>query len=104
MTHAAAAQTATGSKKNVIVIGAGIAGLSCGYELISGTRAEAIGNYAGAAGQSFGGDPTQAERRIDALVLPQTGGATGNQQRHCAAHLAASRVETASLGTLHGQR
>lgn len=31
---AGAAQTATGSKKNVIVIGAGIAGLSCGYELM----------------------------------------------------------------------
>jgi monoamine oxidase len=34
MAHAAAAQTASGSKKNVIVIGAGIAGLSCGYELM----------------------------------------------------------------------
>jgi monoamine oxidase len=35
MAHGAvAAQTATGSRKNVIVIGAGIAGLSCGYELM----------------------------------------------------------------------
>jgi monoamine oxidase len=32
--HAAAAQQPTGSKKSVIVIGAGIAGLSCGYELM----------------------------------------------------------------------
>ncbi len=33
VTDRAVAQTSTGSKKNVIVIGAGIAGLSCAYEL-----------------------------------------------------------------------
>ncbi|HEX4165307.1 MAG TPA: FAD-dependent oxidoreductase [Bryobacteraceae bacterium] len=33
MAHAATAQAQSGSKKSVIVIGAGIAGLSCGYEL-----------------------------------------------------------------------
>ena len=40
---------------------------------------EALRDYASAAGQGVGGDSTQAERWIDALVLSQAGGPTRNQ-------------------------
>ena len=38
---------------------------------------EALRDYAGTTGQGVGGDSTQAERRIDALVPSQAGGQLG---------------------------
>jgi len=66
--------------------------------------AAAVRYYAGAAGQGFGGDSPQAERRIDSSVLPQAGRASRNEQRHGAAHLAQGRSEATSIGALYGQR
>ena len=47
---------------------------------------EAICDYAGAAGQGIGGDPTQAERWIDSLVLSQAGALnSGSVRTRCSA-------------------